>query len=131
MPFASMISISDLHSDNHQETELIKPVANLTNNPNVVFVSMPIVTRTIHKNVYCAIPCSTNFVKRNGEKCFILMARGYAQCVMKLKQLGLLKILNMRRKTPMIYKRGPFGLESKKPLLLEDIGIKNKERQLT
>ena len=62
-------SISDLHSDNLQETELIKPVANLINNPHAEFVLMPTVTRTIHKNVCCVIPCSTNFVKRNGKKC--------------------------------------------------------------
>jgi hypothetical protein len=30
----------------------------------------------------------------------------------------------------MIYKKGPFGLERKKLLLPEDVGIKNRERQL-
>ena len=130
MPFASMLSIAGLHLNNQQEAEINKPVASLTNIPNVEFVPLPIVIRTIQYIVYCAIPYSTNFVKRNGKTCFIWMARGYAQCVMKLKQLGLLKILNMRRKTPMIYKRGPFGLESKKPLLLEDIGIKKRKRRL-
>merc|ERR1712051_845438 len=116
-----MISISDLHSNNQLEAELIKPVAILINNPHVEFVPMPTVTRTIHKNVCCVIQYSTNFVKRNGKKCFLQTARGCAQCVMKLKQLGLLKILNLRRKTSMIYKKRPFKLERKKLLLLEDI----------
>ena len=128
--FFSHFSISDLHSDKLQETELIKPVANLTNNPNAEFVPMPIVTRTIHKNVFCAIPYSTNFVKRSGWRCSTSTVHGFAQCVMKLKRPGQMKISSLKRKTPMIYKKGPFGLERKKLLLLEDIRLKNGRRQL-
>ena len=126
--FFLFFSISDLHSDNLQETERIKPVANLTNNPNAEFVPRPIVMRTIHKNVFYAILYSTNFVKRSGWRCSTLTVHGFAQFVMKLKRRGQMKISSLKRKMPMIYKQGPFGLESKKLLLLEDIGIKNRER---
>ena len=123
-------SIFDLRSDNLQETELIKHVANLTNNPNAEFVPKPIVTRTTHKNVFFAIPYSTNFVKRSGWRCSTSTGHGFAQFVMKLKRRGQQKISSLKRKTPTIYKKGPFGLERKKLLLLEDIRIKNRGRQL-
>ena len=75
MPFASLISISDLQLKNLQEVEFIEAGSTLTNNPNVEFAPKSFVMRTFQTNVSCAH--FTIVVKRTRQVCQ-MMVLGYA-----------------------------------------------------